>query len=92
MTEEKEYHASYIVYEQAMLHIHKLTSDIKDRAEASLLYFNIMNSLKRSVQDAIEKEKKQIIDAYNAGQAKEASESFWSKGELYYDETYGRHT
>lgn len=34
-------------------------------------------------------EKEQIIDAHNAGQAKEASDSFWSKGELYYDETYG---
>lgn len=94
--EEKKYHAAYIVYEQAMLHIHTLTLDMKDRAEASLIYFNIMNSLKRSVNDAIKEEKKSIEDAYDWGLAfgldwgmDEKDEPKFENGEQYYESTYG---
>ena len=34
-------------------------------------------------------EQEQIIDAFNAGQAKEAVDPFWSKGNNYYQENYG---
>lgn len=89
--EEKEYHAAYIVYEQAMLHIHRLTADMKDRIQASLIYFNTMNSLKRSVKDAIEQEKKHIEDAYDWGLAygvdwgaDDNDEPKYENGEEYY--------
>lgn len=37
-------------------------------------------------------EQQQIIDAFNAGQAKEANEPFWTKGNYYYEQKYGQHT
>jgi hypothetical protein len=36
----------------------------------------------------LEMEKQQIIDAYDAGQKKEAKEEFWTKGTRYYNENY----
>jgi hypothetical protein len=68
-TEEKEYHAAYIVYEQAMLHIHRLTADMKDKSLASITHYHIMMSLRKSLNDAIDKEKKNIEDAYDCGLA-----------------------
>ena len=47
--------------------------------------------LKLAIQQAKEKEKEQIVEAYNAGQAKEAAQCFWSKGNLYFDNIYGGH-
>ena len=44
------------------------------------------------VEKAKEMEKEQIIEAFNSGQAKEASECFWTKGNYYYEQKYGQHT
>lgn len=44
------------------------------------------------VQQAKAMEQQQIIDAFNAGQAKEANEPFWTKGNYYYEQKYGQHT
>ena len=44
------------------------------------------------VEKAKEMEQQQIIDAFNAGQAKEANEPFWTKGNYYYEQKYGKHT
>ena len=44
------------------------------------------------VEKAKEMEKQQIIEAFNSGQAKEASECFWTKGNYYYENKYGQHT
>jgi hypothetical protein len=44
------------------------------------------------VEKAKEMEKQQIIEAFNSGQAKEASECFWTKGNYYYQNKYGQHT
>lgn len=38
---------------------------------------------------AKEREQYQIIEAFNAGQAKEATDVYWTKGESYYEEHYG---
>jgi hypothetical protein len=35
-------------------------------------------------------EKEQIVEAFNSGQAKEASECFWTKGNFYYENKYGK--
>ena len=44
------------------------------------------------VEKAKAMEKDQIIEAFNSGQAKEASECFWTKGNFYYENKYGQHT
>ena len=44
------------------------------------------------VEQAKAMEQQQIIDAFNAGQAKEANEPFWTKGNYYYEQKYGQHT
>jgi hypothetical protein len=44
------------------------------------------------VEKAKAMEQQQIIDAFNAGQAKEANEPFWTKGNYYYEQKYGQHT
>ena len=67
--EEKEYHAAHIVYEQAMLHIHRLTTLMKDKSMASTMHYEIMMSLRQSVMNAIKQEKKHIEDAYDWGLA-----------------------
>ena len=41
------------------------------------------------IEIAREREQYQIIEAFNAGQEKEANEPFWTKGESYYEEHYG---
>lgn len=41
------------------------------------------------VEQAKAMEQEQIIDAFNAGQAKEAVDPFWTKGNNYYQENYG---
>ena len=43
-------------------------------------------------EQAKEMEQQQIIEAFNSGQAKEASECFWTKGNFYYENKYGQHT
>ena len=43
------------------------------------------------IEQAKAMEKEQIIEAFNSGQAKEASDVFWTKGESYYENIYGRH-
>lgn len=95
---EKEYHASYIVYEQAMLHIHRLTADMKDKSMASLIHYEIMRSLRKSVEIAVEKEKKHIEDAYDYGLANgldwgadDNDEPDFANGEEYYKKTYGHY-
>jgi len=40
--------------------------------------------------EAKEMEKEQIVEAFNSGQAKEASECFWTKGNFYYENKYGK--
>lgn len=44
------------------------------------------------IEQAKAMEKEQIIEAFNSGQAKEASECFWTKGNFYYENKYGQHT
>lgn len=44
------------------------------------------------IEQAKAMEQQQIIDAFNAGQAKEANEPFWTKGNYYYEQKYGQHT
>lgn len=39
---------------------------------------------------AIAMEKEQIVQAYEKGQESEAKQGFWTKGNLYYNETYGK--
>jgi hypothetical protein len=39
---------------------------------------------------AKELEKKQIVDAYENGQLKEAKKEFWTLGSLYYNETFNK--
>ena len=99
--EEKEYHAAYIVYEQAMLHIHRLTADMKDKSLASITHYEIMRSLRKSVEHAIEKERKSIEDAFFMGtQAINNHEQIkyrlcWEEAEQkakeYYHTFYGQH-
>ena len=45
----------------------------------------------KAIEQALAMEKDQIVEAYNAGQAKEASQCFWTKGNLYFDNIYGGH-
>jgi hypothetical protein len=42
------------------------------------------------LDEAKEMEKEQIVEAFNSGQAKEASECFWTKGNFYYENKYGK--
>jgi hypothetical protein len=44
------------------------------------------------VEKAKAMEKDQIIEEFNSGRAKEASECFWTKGNFYYENKYGQHT
>lgn len=98
-TEEKEYHASYIVYEQAMLHIHRLTTLMKDKYLASDMHYEIMRSLTKSVEIAVEKEKKHIIQAHYAGALHFQHEKetlnqevpYINDAENYYLDTYGHY-
>jgi hypothetical protein len=46
------------------------------------------NDLYEVIQQELEMEKQQIIEAFNLGQQKEAKQEFWTKGEQYYKETY----
>jgi hypothetical protein len=94
--EHKEYHAAHIVYEQAMLHIHRLTADMKDKSLASVTHYHMMMSLRKSVEDAIKKEKQNIEDAYDWGLAygldwgaDDNDEPDYKTGEEYYQLTYG---
>lgn len=95
---EKEYHASYIVYEQAMLHIHRLTTLMKDKSLASDMHYEIMRSLTKSVEIAVKKEKKHIEDAYDYGLANgldwgtdDNDEPDFANGEEYYKKNYGHY-
>ena len=99
--EEKEYHAAYIVYEQAMLHIHRLTADMKDKSLASVTHYHIMMSLRKSVENAIEEDKKHIEDAFFMGtqsvnnheqiKYRLCSQEAEQKAKDYYNYFYGRH-
>lgn len=54
--------------------------------------FYLTDESREKFIEAIEKDKQQIIEAFNSGQAKEASECFWTKGNYYYENKYGQHT
>lgn len=58
--------------------------------------FDVYSQLGRSFVNDMHKylamEQQQIIEAFNAGQAKEANEPFWTKGNYYYEQKYGQHT
>ena len=54
--------------------------------------FYLTDESREKFVEAIEKDKEQIIEAFNSGQAKEASECFWTKGNYYYENKYGQHT
>ena len=54
--------------------------------------FYLTDESREKFIEAIEKDKQQIIEAFNSGQAKEASECFWTKGNFYYENKYGQHT
>jgi len=41
-------------------------------------------------KEFLEKEKQQIIHAYEEGQRSEAKQEFWTKGNKYYEETYNK--
>jgi len=43
------------------------------------------------VEKAKAMEQQQIVDAFNAGQANEANEPFWTRGNYYYEQKYGKH-
>ena len=47
---------------------------------------------KKEIEQAKAMEQQQIIEAFNSGQAKEASACFWTKGNYYYENKYGQHT
>jgi hypothetical protein len=51
----------------------------------------LAKDIKSVFEQAKAMEKEQIVEAYNAGQAKEASQCFWTKGNLYFDNIYGGH-
>lgn len=57
--------------------------------------FDVYSQLGRSFVNDMHKylamEQQQIIEAFNSGQAKEAVDVFWTKGESYYENIYGRH-
>jgi hypothetical protein len=57
-----------------------------------LITIETFQQWKELKEQAIEMEKEQIIEAFNSGQAKEASECFWTKGNFYYENKYGQHT
>lgn len=40
------------------------------------------------LKQAKELERQQIVEAYEQGQAKEAKEAFWTKGNDYYNQTF----
>ena len=98
---EKEYHAAYIVYEQAMLHIHRLTADMKDKSLASITHYEIMMSLRKKVEVAVEKERENIEDAFFMGtqavnnheqiKYRLCSQEAEQKAKDYYNYFYGRH-
>jgi hypothetical protein len=54
--------------------------------------FYLTDESREKFGQAIEKDRQQIIEAFNSGQAKEASECFWTKGNYYYENKYGQHT
>jgi hypothetical protein len=54
--------------------------------------FYLTDESREKFVEALEKDKQQIIEAFNSGQAKEASECFWTKGNYYYQNKYGQHT
>ena len=54
--------------------------------------FYLTDESREKFVEALEKDKQQIIEAFNSGQAKEASECFWTKGNYYYEQKYGKHT
>ena len=54
--------------------------------------FYLTDESREKFVEALEKDKQQIIEAFNSGQAKEASECFWTKGNYYYENKYGQHT
>jgi hypothetical protein len=54
--------------------------------------FYLTDESREKFGEAIKKDKQQIIEAFNSGQAKEASECFWTKGNYYYENKYGQHT
>ena len=54
--------------------------------------FYLTDESREKFVEALEKDKQQIIEAFNSGQAKEASECFWTKGNFYYENKYGQHT
>ena len=56
------------------------------------LYPSEIQKVNGVLQQAKKIEKQQIIDAYNSGQQKEAKQNFWTKGELYYNETFKKTT
>lgn len=47
-------------------------------------------ALETHIKNAKEKEKQQIIHAYEEGQRAEAKQEFWTKGNKYYEETYNK--
>ena len=40
------------------------------------------------IEQAKELERQQIVEAFEQGQAKEAKEAFWTKGNDYYNQTF----
>jgi hypothetical protein len=54
--------------------------------------FYLTDESREKFVEVLEKDKQQIIEAFNSGQAKEASECFWTKGNYYYENKYGQHT
>ena len=56
------------------------------------LYTQLGRSFVNDMHKYLAMEQQQIIEAFNSGQAKEASECFWTKGNFYYENKYGQHT
>jgi hypothetical protein len=54
--------------------------------------FYLTDESREKFVEALGKDKQQIIEAFNAGQANEANEPFWTKGNYYYEQKYGQHT
>ena len=45
-------------------------------------------AFKNEIEQAKELERQQIVEAFEQGQAKEAKEAFWTKGNEYYNQTF----
>ena len=61
-------------------------SILKDKLQLAREFYG--NEFDEIFEQAIEIERQQIVEAFEQGQAKEAKEAFWTKGNDYYNQTF----